>query len=84
MKNLNEIKRRIGSVAQTRKITHAMYLLSTSRMRRAIRQMGYNREYYNRVRATVRDALERTGDVTHPYLEHRGGGTDGIYRGGRG
>lgn len=73
MHNLNEIKQHIRAVSQTRKITNAMYLLSTSRMRRAITQAQYNREYFMRVRATVKAILALSENVHHPYLEIRPG-----------
>jgi F-type H+-transporting ATPase subunit gamma len=72
MHNLNEIKRHIRSVEQTRKITNAMYLLSTSRMRRAITNAAYNNEYFMRVRSTVKGILARSKGIRHPYLEDRG------------
>jgi F-type H+-transporting ATPase subunit gamma len=71
MKTLNEIRQRIRAVEQTRKITNAMYLLATSRMRRAIAHSGYNHEYYLRVRGTVKGILARLENVRHPYLDHR-------------
>ncbi len=71
MSNLNEVRQHIGAVSQTRKITNAMYLLSTSRMRRAILHADYNHEYFIRVRTSMRGILARSESVSHPYLvEH--------------
>ena len=42
MKNLNEIRQHQRAVEQTRQITNAMYLLSTSRMRKAMLRVDYN------------------------------------------
>lgn len=73
MHNLNDIRHHIRAVTQTRKITNAMYLLSTSRMRRTMKQAEYNREYFKRVRTTMRDILSRSNDIRHPYLKERPG-----------
>jgi len=71
MKNMNEIRRHIKAVEQTRQITNAMYLLSTSQMKKAISKMTFNRTYLRRIRATVKDILLHT-DRDHVYLEDRG------------
>lgn len=69
MKNLNEIRYHLRSVQQTRQITNAMYLLSTSRMKKAMTHIEYNRNYLHRVRQTMKDILDKSRDVDHPYLE---------------
>ena len=71
MKNMNEIRRHIKAVEQTRQITNAMYLLSTSQMKRALSKMNFNRTYLRRIRATVKDVLMHT-DKNHVFLEDRG------------
>ena len=71
MKNMNEIRRHIKAVEQTRQITNAMYLLSTSQMKKAIRKMDFNKTYLRRIRATVKDILMHT-DKQHVFLEDRG------------
>ena len=74
MQNLNEIKNHISAVEQTGKITNAMYLLSTSRMKRALVKAEYNRDYYRRARATMKDIIEKSATVEHPYLTVHGVG----------
>jgi F-type H+-transporting ATPase subunit gamma len=71
MKNVYEIKSHMGAVRQTRQVTNAMYLMSASRMRRTVQHVEYNRRYFRRVRATVKDILKRTTDLQHRYLEHK-------------
>jgi F-type H+-transporting ATPase subunit gamma len=71
MKNINEIRRHIKAIEQTRQITNAMYLLSTSQMKRAISKMTFNRTYLRRIRATVKDILMHT-EKEHVFLEDRG------------
>lgn len=71
MRNMNEIRRNIKAVEQTRQITNAMYLLSTSQMKKAMGKITFNRTYLRRIRATVKDILLRT-DKEHIFIEDRG------------
>lgn len=71
MRNMNEIRRNIKAVEQTRQITNAMYLLSTSQMKKAMTKIAFNRTYLRRIRATVKDILLRS-DKEHIFLEDRG------------
>lgn len=68
MQDQNEIKRHIRAIEQTRKITNAMHLISTARMKKVVAHIDYNRLYFNRVRAAVKDILSKSGDIQHPYL----------------
>lgn len=72
MPALNDIRAHIQSVKQTRKITNAMYLISSSRMRKAMRNIEQNRAYFYRAFATMREIRAQT-DLAHPYLTHREG-----------
>ncbi len=71
MKNMNDIKRNLAAVRQTRQITNAMYLLSASLTKKAMSQIQYNLIYMRRVRAVVREILEKSADTEHPYLKQR-------------
>lgn len=73
MQGVNEIRRHLQAVAQTRQITNAMYLLSSSRMRKAMISIEYNREYYKRLRTTMKDILSKTHDVQEKYFAMRPG-----------
>ena len=57
MRDMSEIRRNIRSVEETRQVTNAMFLLSTSRMKHAMQQIGHNREYMKRIRAAVHEIL---------------------------
>ena len=74
MAEIHEIKRRLAAVAQTRQITNAMYLISSTRMKHEMRRVEYSKEYFTRARATVKDILEKSRDIDHPYLSRRTGG----------
>lgn len=65
------IRRRIKSIANTRKITKAMELVAASKMRRAVGMALASRTYSNEVRALV-DRLRPTVDQhAHPLLGGR-------------
>lgn len=73
MQNLNEIRQHIRAVEQTRKLTNAMYLVASSRMKRALPHVEYDRMYFKKVEAAMRDILRSEGSIPHhPYLEDRG------------
>lgn len=74
MAEIHEIRKRMSAVTQTRKITNAMYLISSTRMKRAAKRVGYNRDYFSRIRATIKDILSKSKDIEHPYLDERGNG----------
>ena len=46
MASTSEIRRRIGSVRQTQKITHAMYLISQAKLRKAKQELHNTRPYF--------------------------------------
>ncbi len=71
MQSISEIRRHMYAVENTKQITNAMYLLSTSRMKKAMAKVEYNRTYFRRVRATVKDILSKSQGVNHPYLNRR-------------
>ena len=71
MASVNEIRQRIDAVEQTRKITGAMELVSSTRMRRVMSHIEYNREYFSHIRRTMREILTNSDEISHPYLEGR-------------
>lgn len=72
MEKMNEIRHHVRAIEQTRKITNAMYLVSTARMRKYMVHISYNRKYFKRVRSTVQDILNKSKDIHHPYIDLRG------------
>lgn len=73
MQNMNDIKHRIQSIAQTRQITKAMHLISTVKMRKAVNRYEANSLYIDKIRSTIKDILLHCGEINHPFLEHRPG-----------
>ncbi len=72
MQSTNEIREHIGAIEETRKITNAMQLVSTARLKRVMDHIDYNHRYFQRVLAAMRDILSSTETVSHPYLTDRG------------
>lgn len=73
MENIHEIRQHMRAIEQTRKITNAMYLISTVHMRKAMSHIDYNRTYLRRIRACFSEILKKAHQIDHPYLEDRGG-----------
>ncbi|MBN2879697.1 MAG: ATP synthase F1 subunit gamma [Clostridia bacterium] len=67
--NITEIKGRIASIEQTRKITKAMYLISSVKMRKALSKLEKNATYLDRLRMTIKDILLHSGDIDHPFIK---------------
>lgn len=67
--DMQSIKRRIKSVESTKKITKAMQLVATSKLRKERNQMDELRPYYSKIQETVGQILESNkGMVESPYL----------------
>lgn len=69
MANMQEIRAHIRSVQETRKITNAMYLISSNKLRKARKQLSDVKPYYQSVETTITDILHRSPELVHPYLE---------------
>jgi len=68
MASLRDIKRRIGSVKSTQKITRAMKMVAASKLRRAQASIQQARPYAYRMRSLVHRIAERSDTVAHPLL----------------
>lgn len=77
MSSVNEVKRHLKAVEETRQITNAMYLLSTSRMKKAMQNIDFNLFYLQRLRSTIKDIIKQTnGNNLHDkYIDDSGKGT---------
>ncbi|MFA6537353.1 MAG: ATP synthase F1 subunit gamma [Patescibacteria group bacterium] len=63
-----DIKRRIKSVANTRKITKAMEMVAAAKMRKAVAAVQATRDYANLAWATVLHLSEKTEQKKHALL----------------
>lgn len=74
MASLRDIKKRIGSVKNTQKITRAMKLVSAAKLRRAVERVEASRPYAEKVRETASGLArraEKLGEAPHPLLVKR-------------
>lgn len=69
MANMREIRTRINSVQDTMKITNAMYLISSSKLRKA--RSGYESvsPYFETLKRTIADILERRPEIEEELIE---------------
>jgi len=73
MQNAYEIKRRIKTIQETKQITKAMYLISSSKLNKALGRYKANLLYFNKIRQTLKDILVHSHDISHPFCQHREG-----------
>jgi len=71
MQKANEIREHITAIDQTRKITGAMEMISSNRMRQVMGHIEHNRRYFQYIRRTVKEILESADDISHQYLVER-------------
>jgi len=67
----NEIREHISAIEQTRKITGAMEMISSNRMRQVMGHIEHNRKYFSNIRRTIKEILVSSQDVSHPFLHER-------------
>ena len=71
MAGIKEIRTRIDSVQQTLKITNAMYLISSSKLRRARQQLNSVQPYFMKISSTIADILHHSPEIEHIYFDKR-------------
>ena len=69
MANLRDIKRRIGTVKSTQKITSAMKMVAAAKLRRAQDAIENARPYATRMRATLEEVSRGALEESHPLLD---------------
>jgi F-type H+-transporting ATPase subunit gamma len=71
MASLRDIRRRIRSVQNTRKITKAMELVAAAKMRRAQERVTAARPYADEITSVMAELMRRSPEYSHPYLDVR-------------
>jgi len=66
-----EIKKKIGSVKNTQKITSAMEMVAASKMRRTQEKMRRGRPYSERIRAVIGHLANSNPEYHHIYMTER-------------
>lgn len=68
MAELKEIKNRIKTVTDTRKITNAMYLIASTKMRKAKTELDNSSQYFNCIKGEIRRVFRIASDIESPYF----------------
>ena len=81
MAGTKEIKTRIESVGETRKITNAMYLIASTKLQRARAELEQTRPYFDALRGEIRRIFQSAYDVDSHYFYPVGNDTplEGTY-----
>ena len=68
MQRLTEIKNRIRSISDTRKITGAMETISIAKMRKAMQKYESSKQFFNTILETMRDIVQRTDEKPNIFF----------------
>ena len=72
MANMKEIRSRIKSIDDIMKITNAMYLISSSKVKKARNSLEATKPYFSKMQETILDILLQSGDAfSHKYFDER-------------
>lgn len=69
MASITEIRSRMRSVEQTLKITNAMYLISSAKVKKARKQLADVEPYFDKLAKTVLDIFRHSPDLKHRFIE---------------
>lgn len=68
MAGASEIKSRIEGVRETKKITDAMYMISSAKMQRALRELDETTPYFEALAEKIGDLLHRMPETKNRYF----------------
>lgn len=68
MASTSEIKVRINSIKETQKITNAMYLIASTKLRRARSELEQTRPYFDALRSEIKRIFRTANDVDSHYF----------------
>lgn len=71
MATIKEIRTRMKSVEQTLKITNAMYLISSSKLRKARQMLSDVQPYFQKITETISDILHHSPEIEHCFFDKR-------------
>lgn len=69
MANTREILGRIKSIEDTRKITNAMYMISSTKLKRARKNLEDTEPYFYTLQGMIARILRHLPDMEHPYFD---------------
>ena len=68
MASTGELKSRMISVSETKKVTDAMYMISSVKMRKAKREHQNSKKYFNALEEQIADLLRHIPDTKNRYF----------------
>ena len=71
MANAKEIQNRIDSIRDTMKITRAMYMMSSLKLRKAKQKLENTEPYFTSLQEQIKDILYHYPDMQHLYFDNR-------------
>jgi len=71
MANMKEIRSRMKSIQDIMKITNAMYLISSSKLKKARKNLLATEPYFEKLQATIQHILKHAPDFEHMYFDER-------------
>ena len=69
MAGITEIRGRMRSIEQTLKITNAMYLISSAKVKKARKQLSEVEPYFDRLARTILDIFRHSPELQHRFIE---------------
>ena len=73
MANSKELKERIQGVQETGKITNAMHLIASTKLRRARSDVAVTRPYFDALQKEISHLFQLSGEVSSRYFINEGG-----------
>ena len=71
MANAKELRKKIGSIKNTRKITNAMEMVAASKMRKAQERMARGRPYADQIRSVIGHVDNASPEYHHQFMVER-------------
>ena len=68
MASMKEIREHIASIQSTQKVTNAMYLIASTKMRRAKEDLAKTRPFFDAVSTQIKQIFQHAGEIESPYL----------------
>lgn len=68
MSGMQGLKNRIKSVDDTAKITNAMYLISSTKLQKARKELAQTRPFFNELRLRIKRLFHHSTDLESPYF----------------
>lgn len=71
MASANELRKQIGSIKNTQKITSAMEMVAASRMKKTQEQMARGRPYADHIRSVIGHVANASPEYRHSFMRER-------------